>query len=67
MERSYADRRDVMKLQIGRVKVSYTDLSAGTRFLEAPICGMVPVHSTPWRAILPKTKVGLWNFGLEFL
>ena len=45
VECSYADRRDVMKLQIGRVKVSYTDLSAGTRFLEAPICGTVPVHT----------------------
>ena len=45
VECSYADLRDVMKLQIGRVKVSYTDLSAGTRFLEAPICGTVPVHT----------------------
>ena len=45
MECSYADRRDVMKLQTGRVRVSYTDLSAGTRFLEAPICGTVPVHT----------------------
>ena len=47
-----------MKLQIGRVKVSYTDLSAGTRFLEAPICVMLCYYYF-MKEVTPSAEAGI--------